>query len=121
MFDHSAASLASAGCGRTIETAPIVPPARNSSAIARARTELSTEMSTGSGPCPIAMPSISAEVQAPLRAADISPNAQVESHTLGWVWNHQGEADVARTPLAGRVEELAADVRAGYTRRDALK
>ncbi|HEX4718950.1 MAG TPA: NAD(P)/FAD-dependent oxidoreductase [Thermoleophilaceae bacterium] len=28
---------------------------------------------------------------------------------------------MARTPLAGRIEELASDVRAGYTRRDALK
>jgi hypothetical protein len=28
---------------------------------------------------------------------------------------------VARTPLAGRLEELAAEVGGGYTRRDALK
>jgi monoamine oxidase len=28
---------------------------------------------------------------------------------------------VARTPLAGRIEELAAEVSGGYTRRDALK
>src|SRR4051794_20949856 len=37
-LDHSPSSLASAGCGSTSETAPIVAPAKNSEASARAMT-----------------------------------------------------------------------------------
>src|SRR5689334_9449294 len=122
MFDQSAASFALAECGSSIDSEPIVAPARNSSAKARARTEASTEMSTCAGAGPPAMSSLSAKAPTPLRRNENSPTTHVGSHSLGGSHTPDtGGGTVARTPLAGRLEELAAEVGGGYTRRDALK
>src|SRR3954454_7843959 len=100
--------------------APIVPPARNSSAIARARMELSTETSTGGAGAAPAISPVSA-LRLPPLGEKTKPQRWAHWRTLGWVVDPSREGSVARTPLAGRLEKLAAEVGGGYTRRDALK
>src|SRR3954451_11092129 len=75
MFDHSPTSLASAPCGRTIETTPIVPPATYNNPSARARIELSPATSSAPAAPTPPMNDVSADVAAPLRHTTNPPYA----------------------------------------------
>src|SRR3954447_16018262 len=57
------------------------------------------------------------------RFSEEQNSSQMDGEAVAWVGTvtRMGGTPMARTPLAGRIERLAAEVGAGYTRRDALK
>src|SRR3954447_5959130 len=82
--------------------------------------ELSSEMSTGPESL---MPLISVTPVPPLRSTIIPPDWGVKTLSLDRPDRSTSgrTLQMARTPLAGRLEQMAAEVAAGYTRRDAIK
>src|SRR3954454_5978413 len=57
------------------------------------------------------------------RFSEEQNSSQMDGKAVAWVGTvtRMGGTPMARTPLAGRIERLAAEVGAGYTRRDARK